>query len=186
MLFTAKPNGSARWDSGQVVVQDLTNGARTILVQGGTDARYLATGHLLYMRDGVLYATAFDVRSLRLVGRTVSILEGVAGALSNQTGAAQFTVSLAGTLVYLPSNSGQGRTLVWRDRQGRETPIAAPPRSYGAPRVSPDGTRIAVDARDQDNDIWIWDIARQILTRLTFDNAQDVIPLWTKDSRRTS
>ena len=78
----------------------------------------------------------------------------------------------------------QQRSLAWVDRQGHETPIAAPPRPYESARLSPDGTRVAVDIRDQDNDIWTWDLARQTLTRLTFDADIDLVPVWTPDSRR--
>jgi serine/threonine-protein kinase len=78
----------------------------------------------------------------------------------------------------------QQRTLVWVDRQGRETAIPTPPRAYVYPRIAPDDTRVALDIRDQQNDIWIWDLARQTLTRLTNDPALDVCPVWTPDSRR--
>ena len=184
ILFTAKADGSTRWDDAQIFVQSLKTGQRKKLVDGGTDARYLPSGHLVYVRDGVMLAVAFDAGGLELRGGSVAMVEGIAETTANQTGAAQFAVSRAGSLVYLPSAFGQNRTLAWRDRQGRDTPINAPPRAYGAPRVSPDGTRIAVDARDLENDIWIWDIAREALTRLTFGPAQEVIPLWTPDSRR--
>ena len=184
ILFTAKPYGSVRWDDAQVVVQSLKTGQRKKLVDGGTDARYLPTGHLVYVRDGVMFAAPFDAGRLDVLGGSVAMLEGVAETTANQTGAAQLAISRAGTLVYLPSAFGQNRTLAWRDRQGRDTPIAAPPRAYGAPRISPDGTRIAVDARDQDNDIWMWDIVRETLTRLTFGASQEVIPLWTRDGRK--
>ena len=76
------------------------------------------------------------------------------------------------------------RTLVWVDRQGREEPLPAPVRAYEYPRLSPDGTRIAINLRDQEQDIWIWDLARETLTRLTFDPAVDQYPLWSPDSRR--
>ena len=65
-----------------------------------------------------------------------------------------------------------GRTLVWVDRQGGEEP-GAPPRPYIHPRVSPDGARVAVAIEDQENDIWVWDLARRTLSRLTFDPAAD-------------
>ena len=117
VLFTTRADSSARWDSGQIVVQTLKDGARKTLVQGGTDARYLPTGHVLYVRNGVLFASGFDRSRLALAGPTVSLIEGVAGTLSNQTGAAQFSVSLAGTLVYLPSTSGQGRTSHFEGRR---------------------------------------------------------------------
>ena len=76
------------------------------------------------------------------------------------------------------------RSLVWVDRQGHEEPIAAPPRAYVMPRLSPDGTRVAVDIRDQEQDIWIWHLARQTLTRLTDAPGHDWYPVWTPDGRR--
>jgi serine/threonine-protein kinase len=76
------------------------------------------------------------------------------------------------------------RTPVWVDRAGHEEPIEMPRHSYAVPRISPDGTRIALDARDSGNDIWIWDLARRTLSRLTNDPANDLNPLWTNDGRR--
>jgi serine/threonine-protein kinase len=73
---------------------------------------------------------------------------------------------------------------VWLDRQGREEPIKAPPRAYTYLRLAPDGTRVALDMRDQESDIWVWDLARGTLTRLTFDPGVDRFPVWTPDSRR--
>jgi serine/threonine-protein kinase len=70
------------------------------------------------------------------------------------------------------------------DRQGREEALAALPRPYFHPRLSPDGTRVAVAIADQDNDIWVWDLARQTPSRLTFDPAADFAPVWTLDGRR--
>lgn len=93
-----------------------------------------------------------------------------------------------GTLAYVSGRSTSGasaqRTLVWVDRRGGETPIAAPPRPYVYPQLSPDGTRVAVNAQDQDNDIWIGDLSRATLTRVTFDPAFDGYPVWTPDGRR--
>jgi serine/threonine-protein kinase len=74
--------------------------------------------------------------------------------------------------------------MVWVDRQGREMPIPAPPRAYVYPRLSPDGTRIAVTALDLDVDVWLWELGRSTLTRATFDPAADHAPMWTPDGRR--
>ena len=76
------------------------------------------------------------------------------------------------------------RTLVWVDRQGHETLIPAPPRAYVLPRLSPDSTRIAVLAVDQEKDIWVWDLGRTTLTRVTFNPGRDTYPVWTPDGRR--
>ena len=74
---------------------------------------------------------------------------------------------------------------MWVDRQGREEPIKAiPPRPYIPPRLSPDGTRVALDIRDQENDIWVWEFARETLTRVTFDPGVDQAPAWTPDGLR--
>jgi serine/threonine-protein kinase len=73
---------------------------------------------------------------------------------------------------------------VWINRQGKEETISAPPRSYAAARISPDGTRVALEIRDQESNIWIWDLARQTLTRLTDGHSVDTSPVWTPDSAR--
>ena len=75
------------------------------------------------------------------------------------------------------------RTLVWVDRQGRETPLGMPPRRYLQPRISPTGDRVAVWANDEESDIWVWDLARLTPTRLTFAPGQDSSPMWTADGR---
>jgi len=84
--------------------------------------------------------------------------------------------------------SGQGlapqRTLVWVDRSGHEEPIAgAPERPYAAVRLSPDATRLALEIDDGDNDIWVWDLARRTLTRVSTDPGPDESPIWTRDGR---
>src|SRR5262249_56148090 len=79
--------------------------------------------------------------------------------------------------------SGAAR-LAWMDRQGHEEAIAAPPRAYLYPRLSPDGSQAALDIRDQQLDIWIWNFARQMLTRLTTDPTPDQMPAWSPDGKR--
>ena len=92
-----------------------------------------------------------------------------------------------GTLVYVDASgsvAAEARTLVWVDRAGKETPIAAPPRAYDHPRLSPDGTRVVLYIRDQEQDLWIWDLRRATLSRLTLDPGQDWFPVWTKNGQR--
>jgi len=102
-------------------------------------------------------------------------------------GAGDFAVAADGTLVYVDapgSLAANARTLVWVDRTGNEEPVAAPPHAYLHPRLSPDETRVALASTDQENDLWIWDLRRARLTRLTLDPGEDSFPVWTPDSQR--
>jgi serine/threonine-protein kinase len=186
LLFTAgSPTTLAdRWTSGRIEALSLTTGRRKVLVRAATDGRYLPTGHLVYGREGVLYAIAFDPNTLETKGSAAAIVQGVAQAGGSTTGAMQASFSNSGAFVYLPFTAGSLTTIVWRDRRGNETPIAAPPHVYQTPRLSPDGSRIAVHATDQDNDIWIWDVVKETLTRLTFDKGVDSSPVWSRDLSR--
>src|SRR6476646_1578243 len=93
-----------------------------------------------------------------------------------------------GTLVYVHVPGGlavaNGRTLAGVYRAGKEESLAAPPRVYQHPRLSPDGTRVALAINDQENDLWIYDLRRANLTRLTSDPGVDWFPVWTADGRR--
>jgi serine/threonine-protein kinase len=168
-------------DDSQVAVLDLRTGERKTLVRGGSNARYVETGHIVYVSAGGLRAVRFDPTELNVTGDSVALLERV---LTKPSGAADFSVSGHGTLVYVAGDvAGPRRSLVWVDRQGREERINAEPRAYVYPRLSPDGTRIALDVRDQDSDIWVWDLAHETLSPLTRDRAADVAPIWTPDAR---
>lgn len=180
VLFTIVSNGAI--DTAQIAVLDLQSGMRKVLIRGGTHAHYVPSGHLVYAAGTSLLAIAFDLDRLEVVGSAAPVVEEVA---TTPEGAADFAVALNGTLVYM-SNTGAAlaRTLTWVDRSGREEPIRTPVRMYTYPRLSPDGSRLAVGVRDQDQDIWIWDFARETLTRFTFDPGADWYPVWTPDGTR--
>ena len=166
-------------------MQSLATGERVVLIEGGRDARYVETGHLVYALNGVVTAVAFDLDGRDVPGGPVPLVEGVRD--TNITGAVQFSVARNGSLVYAPGGSGAGfnASLSWLALNGEETPTAAPPRNYGDMRISPDGTRIAVGIAYPDNiDVWVWHLDDGPLTRLTFDEANDFAPLWTPDSER--
>jgi serine/threonine-protein kinase len=183
VLFTIGPPGGAAGqdDRGAIAVLNRKTGEHKTLVRGGSQAQYVA-GYLIYGRFGSLYAVRFDLGRLDVVGEPVRILQDV---LMTTGGAANFAVSQNGSLVYIPASASTQavtlRSLVWVNRQGREEPLGLPERAYADPRLSPDGTRIAVGIRDQRNDIWIGDLRRNTLTPLTFDPTVDQAPVWTPD-----
>ena len=179
MLFTTGTEGS--WDDAEIVVQPLGGRVRHVLVHGGSNPRFVRGGRLAYMRGGTIFLASLDDRNWRLTSEAVPVLNGVAHSLD---GAAQFSVSGSGGLLYLPGADDEtARTLVWVDRHGAIEPVAAPPQAYTMARLSPNGRMIAVaiDGRTAE-DIWTYDIARNALSQLTYDAGSD--PLWSGDGSR--
>jgi len=180
VLFTIVSAGSI--NTAQVAVLDLATGVRKILIRGATHAQYVPTGHLIYASAGSLHAVRFDLDRLEVTGEPVSVAERVA---ITADGGVNAVISPDGTLAYVrPGTQGGARELVWVRRDGREDATAAPPRAYAYPRVSPDGTRVALEVADQERDIWVWNFARETLIRLTDNPGRDGFPLWTRDSQR--
>jgi hypothetical protein len=194
VLFSIMPRRNVIENS-EIAVLDLISGQRKTLIRGGSHPEYVDSprnsrepGFLVYTIAGTLVAVRFDPVRLEVLSDPAPVVERVR---TKDNGTALFSVSKTGTLAYvggaLDDRGNQAvvdRTLVWTDRQGREKAIAAPPRSYVYPRLSPDGAKIALDVRDQEHDIWTWDLARSMLMRLTLDPASDMYPVWTPDGRR--
>lgn len=183
VLFTLLPAGVGSWNRANIVAESLKTHERLTLVEGGRDARYLTSGHLLYAVNGSLLAAPFDARSRRVLAGGVPVIDNVFDA-GTITGAAHFDVNAAGSLAYVP-RVGNRLRMVWVDRQGNEEPIAAEPRPYRHPRVSPDGKRIVVEVEEPSNtDIWVGEAARGAFARLTTNEDVDSDPIWTPDGSR--
>ena len=170
LLFAAFTG--AGQDDATIEALTLATGERKVLVRGGSQPRYAASGHLLYAVGSTLRAAAFDPERLELHGEPVPVQENVA---RTQLGAAKYAVSASGALAYVHGGEATDNVLVWVDREGREEPLSAPPRPYVYQRLSPDGTRIALDVRDEKQDVWIWDLEREASTRLTVSPGPDPI-----------
>jgi Tol biopolymer transport system component len=184
VLFTTGPGPNPQ--TMQIGMLDLATGERTTLIRGGTGAAYVSPGYLAFTSGNTLRVVPFDLRTHQVTGDPMTAVDQVASIIGI---AGQWAVSQTGTLVYVPSSGigglyGTPRSLVWVDRNGREDLAPFPPRTYTYPRFSPDGTRVALDIRDQDQDIWIGDLARHTLTRITSDRGTDFYPVWTPDGRR--
>jgi Tol biopolymer transport system component len=172
-------------EGAQLAVLDVNTLETEIVLKGGSAARYASTGHLVYTSGQTLKAVAFDPDARQTRGDPVS-LPDIAIATAADNGAAEFAVSETGTLLFItPPVSGQPRRrLAWVDRQGKEEVLALPPGRYADPRISPDGTHVALDIPGANRDIWISSLQRPNLTQLTDGPTEDMLPVWSRDGRR--
>ena len=192
ILFTAV-NGRL-WDKASIVLLSRDSREQRTLVQGGADARYIDTGHLVYVAAGTLMAVPFDLGTQQITGSPVAVLEGVMQSVNtpnsaDETGAGQFAVSRSGSLLYLPGGVTPNleSSWVWIDRMGATKKVdVVPTGSYVFPRLSPDGQKVAVNVRRPASrvaDVWVYDLLRAAPTRLTFEG-NNSSPVWSPDGKR--
>jgi serine/threonine-protein kinase len=181
-----------RWDKALIVVQSLTSGARKTVVDGGSDARYVESGHLVYAVGDALFAVPFDLNREEVTGPSVPVLDGVRrGAFAQvESGVAQFSVSKTGSLVYAPAQVGAETTqrdLVIINRKGDAESLRLPRRGYESPRVSPKGNELAFATSDTtEANVWIYELAGTRSPRqLTFEG-RNRYPIWTADGQRVA
>jgi Tol biopolymer transport system component len=182
VLFTIVPQSDL--ENMQVAVLDLRNGQRKTLIRGASQAEYVETGHLVYATAGTLRAVRFDPVRLEVSGDPVPLVEQV---LTKPNGTADFSVSRAGSLVYVTGTLSATTHLTWVDRAGRLTGTVGAPGPSRNPALSPDGTRIAVERTDPQSrtqDIWLIELARGVASRFTFDAHNNKFPVWSPDGSR--
>jgi serine/threonine-protein kinase len=176
-----------RWDTSQIVAQNLKTGDRKVIVQSGSLVRYLPTGHLVYSVGATVYAVPFDPRRLQALAGPVPVLEGVRRSQTGTTGATFFSLSDDGSLAYIPGGTTTdfSRVLVLADRSGAPRVLPLPVAGYDIPRFSPDGKHIAVGIRAaREFNIWIYDLEGSTsIRRLTF-GGRNQGPAWTPDGKR--
>ncbi len=182
------------WGDEEVVAQALAEGTRKVLLRNAADARYLSTGHLVFLRQGRMFAVPFDPERLQVLGQEVLVEDDVAQALTSGdstqlTGAGQFAVAETGALAWLqaPVTPYPDAVLVTVDRQGRASPLPAPVRSYApALRAAPDGRRLAVTIRTLAKvGLWFCDLETGRLTPRVAEGECDC-PTWSPDGQRVA
>jgi tRNA A-37 threonylcarbamoyl transferase component Bud32 len=182
VLFAVAMSESESYDDASIAVFAADTGQRKVLVEGGMYPRYSPSGHVVYGRNGTLFAVPFDANRLEVTGQSFAVVEGV--MMSRNTGVANFDISASGDLLYVPGEAdGGARTLYWVDRSGKSEKLPLPPRSYLHPRISPDGRRLAMEVEGSSHDVFVYDFASGVLTNFTADGISHW-PIWSPDGKR--
>ena len=177
-------------EEAQSAVVSPRTGETRILAEGVAGARYVPTGHLVYVRTGELFALTFDPKRGKTGGSPIRLEGGISHAVAGPAGdgGARFAISEAGVLAYAPGGVHLGlNELVWVDRAGRATPVSEDDARYEYPHLSSDGKHIAVSLHSEtgNHDVWIFDVERRTRTRLTFEG-NNSLPFWTPDGSAVS
>jgi eukaryotic-like serine/threonine-protein kinase len=192
LLYTVKKQ---RFTSGDEEIVALVPGTATskLVLRHAADARFVPTGHLVFLRQGTLFAVRFDPDRLEVQGAPVPMLDSVSQAVignhaADVTSAGQFAVSTVGTLAWIPAApvSAPVRTLVSVDRQGRVSMPVMPPRTYGVRvRLAPGGRELAVSIWSTDRTgLWTHDLARPGTLAQLLEDGEASCPIWTPDGQR--
>ena len=191
LLYTVRKR-ELTWGDEKIVALTFATGARKVLLTDAADARYVRTGHLVFLRRGKLLAVPFDAERLEVQGAPVAVVDTVVQALSgghsgNLTGAGQYALAPTGTLAWLsgPVTPFRESHLVSVDRTGQASPLAAPMRAYGPSlRLAPDGRRLVVLIHSlSERSLWLYDLGRGTLTPLA-RGGEVAWPVWAPDGRR--
>lgn len=182
LLVTIKTLGISSFDDAQIGVVSLADGKTKTILDGGTFARYIPGGQMVFARGSSLYAVAFDLKTMEVRGTPVRVLDSV--FVDPDTGSAQFSFTPGGTLVDLPAILTPGVSLVAVDRVGRERVITSQSHRLSGARLSPDGRTVAVNRGAANDDIVLIDLARGTTTRLSFEPGNEDDPVWSADGSR--
>ena len=182
VVFTVTTSDMNSFDEARIAVVSLATGQRHVVLDGGTNPRFVSTGHLLYVRGRSLIAVPFDLRGLAIVGQPAPVVEGV--SVLDDGGVADFDIAENGLMAYVRGDAHERRDrVVWVDRQGRTEPAIDARRPFGGLRLSPDGQRLALSIEGPNDQVWLDDLTRHTLSRLTF-GWDNMGPTWTPDGKR--
>jgi serine/threonine-protein kinase len=183
VLFTSHRQVASDFDNATIDVLTLATGARKVVLKGGSFARYVPSGHLVYVSKAALFAVPFDGTRLEVTGSPSPVVQNV---YWNPTeGAAQMSFSTTGVFAYLRGGPEVATyPIVLVDRRGGTSRLIEDAGAYANPRLSPDGKRLALTVlKDGNFDIWVYDLERGVPTRLTFNDAADTEQVWSPDGR---
>jgi serine/threonine-protein kinase len=184
VVYTSSTTPGA-YQNSAIVVQPLPSGTPKVIHNGGYHGRITASGHLLFIQDGTLMAAPIDLSRFELLRTPAPIVVSLRS--NTLTGGSHFTVSDSGVLGYMPGPTVGGDTpMQLMDRQSSYTLLKAKFGNWLDVRLSPDGGRAAMVVRDRASEIWIHDLSRDTLNRLTSDGAMHAEPVWSADGQRVA
>jgi serine/threonine protein kinase len=160
-----------------IEIEPLGGGESRRIIDRGGDARYLATGHLVFARTGQLLAAPFDLQRLEVTGPAVPVIDGVRTEVRDGV---QASFSADGMVAFVAGSPGSEIRPAWVDRLGNVEPLWFPSGAYAGPRVSPGGDRVAVVLAEINPEIWVFDFLRKTQVRITADG-NHLYPLWSPD-----
>jgi serine/threonine-protein kinase len=181
VVFTSLLQGSSNSDEAVIESVSIATGERKVLHRGGAYARWVPSGHLVYLRENTLFAMPFDVRRMEATGSPAPIVQGVTA--NSAHGGSQYSFSQNGTLAYVSGDIGVPEYPVMQmDRRGSVSTLWEEPGTYACPKLSPDGRRLSMTVlRDGNWDVWVYDLERKVATRLTFWDGYDGDQVWSPD-----
>jgi serine/threonine-protein kinase len=180
VLYTALSAFGA--DGARIEVASIDDGTAKVIATGGTYARFVPPGYLIYVNQGALYAVRFDLDRLAVRGTPVPILDDV--AYSPVFGFAQLDVSRTGTLIYRRA-AGRGRLMAaFVDTLGRAEPIGDGAGPYGWPALSPDGSRLTLSTIESGvRSVLLFKIVNGRAERMGAPLVGLAAGVWTRESR---
>ena len=183
VIYTVGYEGMTSADDAAIEAISLETGEQKVIHQGGYYARYVPTGHLVFIRDGTLFGMTFDVTRLEPTGSPAPLVQGI--TTNNGPGGAQYSFSDTGDFAYVSGEVGVPTyPIVWVDKEGKSTTLWETRGSYGEPSLSPDGKKLGISVlRDNQWDVWVYDLEREVATRLTFHDGYDADQAWTPDGK---
>jgi serine/threonine protein kinase len=181
VIYTAHTN-AAQYDDARIDALSLETGKKKTLITGAYFGRYTPSGHLLYIRKGILMAVPFDPSALEAKGVPVPLLDDV--ATDSSTAAAQFDFSRQGTFVYRSAKGPAAWSVDWLDSSGALQPLLPALGAYMNPKFSPDGTHLALSIYSgKGPEIYSLDVARGSMSRVTSSGQSSLGPVWTPDGK---
>lgn len=182
LIFTVSTTGMNSFDDAVIASQRLDTGERRILLKGGSYARYVPTGHLIFARGKSLFVVPFDLESLELKREPIPFADG--GMFDQTEGYAHYGFSNTGLLLYQPGGPiTYDQTAASMDSLGRVFVFDRDPHPYGDARPSPDGQRLVICLTAPTSDIWVFNVRLRTFSRLTFGDGKYSAPIWTPDGK---